>query len=47
MRREKIAPRPDWQRKVEQVGLEFHTQELEVLGEGKWRTQPLGAAASA
>jgi len=27
--------------------LEFHTQELEVLGEGKWRTQPLGAAASA
>ena len=27
--------------------LEFHMQELEVLGEGKWRTQPLGAAASA
>ena len=27
--------------------LEFHTQELEVLGEGKWRVQPLGAAASA
>lgn len=27
--------------------LEFHTQELEVLGEGKWRVQPIGAAASA
>ena len=27
MRRETIAPRPDWQRRVEEVGLEFHTQD--------------------
>jgi glutathionylspermidine synthase len=27
MRRETITPRPDWQRRVEDVGLEFHTQD--------------------
>lgn len=27
MRREAIAPRPNWQRKVEEVGLSFHTQD--------------------
>ncbi len=26
--------------------LEFHTHELEVLGGGKWRTQPLGAVSA-
>ena len=27
--------------------LEFHTHELEVLGEGKWRVQPLQAVSEA
>jgi glutathionylspermidine synthase len=27
MRRETLTPRPDWQRRVEEVGLEFHTQD--------------------
>src|SRR5215471_1307923 len=32
MRRETIEPRPDWRRKVETLGLDFHTSE----GEPYW-----------